>query len=104
MVLDQELDGLLISSIGHQESRRLGNEEHADQDDEAGECLKDERDSPAVGVWDVECTIGDRGSRYRSTVPSTVVDAYSTQRGDQHQEFSLPVQRPLQWGGAISVV
>ena len=46
VILDQEFVGLLVFTVGEQESGRLGDEKDSDHDDGTGESLEDQGDLP----------------------------------------------------------
>ncbi len=75
VVLDQELEGLVLTAVGDVPAGRLRNEENTTHDDQAGKSLEDQRQTPAVVALDVVAAVCDDGSRNGTTEPTAVVKA-----------------------------
>lgn len=80
VILNQERDSFLVPALGHQPSRRLGDEPNGENNDQTGEALADEWNTPLVVVADKVGSVCDRSCGNRTTIPTAVVETYSVIR------------------------
>ena len=90
VVLDKEGDSLSLTVVGKEEAGRLGKEEDGGHDDNAGESLEDQGDTPRPVALDEVAAVGDAGGGNRTTEPTAVVETSATttpvRRGDFDRE------------------
>lgn len=86
VVLDKEGDSLSLAVVGKEETGRLGEEEDGAHDDQAGESLEDQGDTPRPVALDEVAAIGDTGGGNGTSEPTAVVETSATatpvRRGD----------------------
>lgn len=86
VVLDKEGNSLSLAVVGEEEAGRFGEEEDGGHDDQAGESLKDQGDTPRPVALDEVAAVGNASGRNGSSEPTAVVEASATatpvRRGD----------------------
>jgi hypothetical protein len=77
VILHQKRDCLLVPTLGHEPSRRLGDEPNGDNNDHTGKALADKWNTPLVVVADKVGSVCDRSCGNGAAKPATVVETYS---------------------------
>ena len=105
MELSQERRGLFLPALCQKPTGRLGDEPDKANDEDAGEALADERDTPLVVVANIVGSVGDGCGGDTASKPAAVIETckvsgYYESNGERRE--NLPTARPRQCGGAIS--
>lgn len=74
VVLCQESYSLLLSALGKEPTRRLGDKPDKEDDHDTGEALEDEGNAPLVVRVDVVGTVGNSSGGNTATKPTAVVE------------------------------
>lgn len=74
VILGKEVEGFVISPVGDKPSGAFGDEPDGEHDNDTGESLQDERDSPCPMALNALRSEHDGSRRDRSTEPSAVVE------------------------------
>jgi len=89
VVLGEEGVGTLVVTLGHEVTRRLGDEEDEDEDEHTSDGLEDKGKAPLDVRVDVRGTKGDGSGGNRATEPTTVVETSAAttplRRSDLHR-------------------
>lgn len=86
VVLDKEGNSLSLAVVGEEETGRLGEEEDGTHDDNTGESLEDQGNTPRPVALDKVAAVGNAGSGNGTSEPTAVVETSATptpvRRGD----------------------
>lgn len=74
VILNQESKGFIVATLGEEPTGRLWDEPHEEDDEDTGEALQDEGNTPLVVVADMVCSVSNRSSGDTASEPTTVIE------------------------------
>jgi hypothetical protein len=81
VILGQESNGFFVTALSHKPTRRFGDKPDRANDNDTGEALANEGNSPLEVAADKVATVGDSSGGNGTTKPTTVVKTWKFVKG-----------------------